>query len=74
MTTANLEDSATRGYLEDVARGAIEMRVDFGDTDSADSIYDQAFVAAHDALMDAGCDNITASTIASQIAQDMAQP
>ncbi len=63
-------------YLE-IARGAIERHlgdVCDGETDSADRIYDEAFVLAHDALLDQGIDAVTASRVARQAALLLAQP
>lgn len=58
---------------EQIARGAIERHLGDG-AETADAIYDAAFSIAHDALLDAGYDSRTASRIASEQAQLVAQP
>lgn len=73
----------TEEEMHEIARGAIERHL--GDVVAedceelsvealADRIYDEAFVLAHDALMDKGIDARTASKIAQQEAQKVAQP
>ncbi len=61
---------------EDIARGAIERHLgDVVDEDSsADAIYDEAFVLAHDALVDVGLSSWDATLIAQRAAQAVAQP
>jgi hypothetical protein len=60
----------------DIARGAIERHL--GDVcagdESADTIYEEAFTIAFDALHDAGIEQYTARRIAQEIAQGIAQP
>lgn len=67
-----LEDDECR----EIARGAIERHL--GDVctgdDSADSIYDEAYTIAFDALHDKGATNEQAQTIAREVAQAIAQP
>lgn len=70
---------AHEARLEDIARGAIEQHL--GDVlytsdeePDADIVYDEAFVLAHDALLDAGVDVETATRIASHVARCIAQP
>lgn len=62
--------------MRDIARGAIERNLgDVVDADSSpDSLYDAAFVLAHDALLDAGIEAAEASRIASDEARNIAQP
>lgn len=66
----------TEDQMFELARGAIERHL--GDVcegeDSPDSIYDEAYTLAHDALVSAGIDTRTACTIAQQAAQAVAQP
>jgi hypothetical protein len=66
----------TDDELRDIARGNIERHL--GDVcegeDSADSIYDEAYTLAFDALHDKGVNDDKARTIAQEIAQGMAQP
>ncbi len=59
--------------MHELARGAIECHL--GDVaDEGDSLYDNAFVLAHDALLDAGVEPKEATRIASYEAQLIAQP
>jgi hypothetical protein len=62
--------------LREIARGAIERHL--GDVcegdDSADSIYDEAYTIAFDALHDKGAPDVQARKIAQEIAQSIAQP
>jgi len=58
----------------EIGRGAIECHLGDVMDEGADTLYDEAFVLAHDALVDSGVDNRTASKIASQLAQEIAQP
>lgn len=61
--------------MVDIARGAIERSLgDVCDPNSPDSIYDEAFVLAHDALIDEGVPADVATRIAQRCAQDVAQP
>lgn len=70
----------TEKRMHDIARGAIERHLgdcvdeEDGGEPSADTLYDNAFVLAHDALRDAGVDNTTALRIAQYEAQCIAQP
>ncbi len=58
-------------WLE-IARGGIERNCDLGVDHSPDTIYDECYVAAFDALHDAGCP--TPAQIAQEAAQCFAQP
>jgi hypothetical protein len=68
----------TEERMHDIARGAIEQNLgDCVDEDgeaSSDTLYDNAFVLAHDALIDSGIDAATATRIAQYEAQCIAQP
>lgn len=66
----------TEERMRDIARGAIERNLgDVVDEDtSPDGVYDEAFVLAHDALLDAGVPADVATKIASELARDLAQP
>ena len=64
----------TDEQLSEIARGAIERNLGDVVDDSPDSVYDNAFVLAHDALMDRGIDPRTCSRIAQAEAQKIAQP
>lgn len=58
--------------LYDIARGNIERHL--GDVADEDSMYDEAYTLAHDALIGAGVEPRTASRIAQDIATSYAQP
>lgn len=58
----------------DLARGAIERFACFEEGDSADVIYDKAFNAANDELRALGLPPEEASSVASSVARDFAQP
>ena len=67
------EDEMTRDRMEEIARGNIERHL--GDVaEDADSIYDEAYTLAFDALADAGVDHGTAGEVARRVAQGFAQP
>jgi hypothetical protein len=64
----------TREKMFDIARGNVERHL--GDVagdyesveDAADSIYDECYTLAFDALHDAGVDELTAGAIAREVA------
>lgn len=59
--------------LEELARGNVERHL--GDVEpDADSMYDEVYTLAFDALHGAGVDDWTAGEIASDIAMKFAQP
>ncbi len=61
--------------MRDIAIGGIEQGVDCDpDTVSADTMYEECYTLAFDALVDAGYDNFTAGSVASTEAQRFAQP
>lgn len=66
----------TKEQMEEIAWGNVEQNigccVDAGD--SADSVYDEAYTLAFDALADAGIDHETARGVAVNVAQRFAQP
>lgn len=73
----------TQEELHEIARGAIERNLgdvvteedhELSQESLADRIYDEAFVLAHDALLDRGIEPEMASYIAQQEAQKVAQP
>lgn len=68
--------NALRDELKEIARGNVERHL--GDVcegeDSADSIYDEVYTLAFDALHDAGVPDETARSIAKELAMDHAAP
>lgn len=71
---------ATLIELEELARGNIDRHLgdvyaDYGsEEEAADAIFDEAYILAFDALIDAGIDHRTARSIAQDLAQRYAQP
>lgn len=69
----------TEERMHDIARGAIERHLgdcvgEDGEEPTPDTLYDNAFVLAHDALLDAGVGKDNATRIAQYEAQCIAQP
>ncbi len=66
----------TKLNYEEIARTAIERHLGdhVDENSSADAIYSEAFVLAHDALLAAGLHPWDATPIAQQEAQKVAQP
>ena len=63
----------THEMLLVVARGAVDRHL--GDLDpDADSLYDEIFTLAHDALSDVGADLKQCIEIAQELALSMTQP
>lgn len=60
--------------LEEIALGNIERNLGDVAEESADAIYDEAYVLGFDALVDAGVDHQTARKVARSVAQRFAQP
>jgi hypothetical protein len=60
--------------LREIARGNIERNAEWPEDASADTIYDECYTLAFDALHDAGVDNDTARQVATMIAMEHAQP
>jgi hypothetical protein len=58
----------------EIARGNIERNLDPGEYATADTIFDEAYTLAFDALADSGCPLKLAREIAQEIAQGYAQP
>jgi hypothetical protein len=66
-----------RERLTEIARGNVERHlgdVCDGDSDSPDSIYDEVYTLAFDALHDAGVPDDTARSIATELGQSYANP
>jgi hypothetical protein len=63
--------------LMDIARGAIESNLgnvfEADEEPSMDSIYDEAYTLAFDALADKGVEHAKARRVAAAVAQDLAQ-
>lgn len=73
MSESIVSQQAEYERLQGIAQGALERHL--GDVaEDADSIYDEAYTIAFDALHDAGVDDWTAGEIASELAQRHAQP
>lgn len=73
MSESIVSQQAEYERLQEIAQGALERHL--GDVaEDADSIYDEAYTIAFDALHDAGVDDWTAGEIASELAQRHAQP
>lgn len=61
-------------WLE-IARGHVERHLgDVVDSEDPDSIYEEALILAHDALLDGGCENPKAMELATTIALSFANP
>jgi hypothetical protein len=58
----------------ELARGALANCELDPEEASADSLYDECYTLAHDALRDAGCDADLSVSIAVQVAMEVAQP
>jgi hypothetical protein len=69
-----MDERKQREYFEEIARGNIERHLGDVAEESADSIYDEAWTLAHDALVDAGCPLEYQGEIARSVAQCYAQP
>lgn len=64
----------TENEMLEMARGNIERGAEWCETASADTIYEECYTLAFDALHDAGVERNTASRIARQVAMGHAQP
>jgi hypothetical protein len=60
--------------LREIARGNIERNAEWDENASADTIHDECYTLAFDALHDAGVDNDTARSVAREVAMSYAQP
>lgn len=66
--------ATTRDYLMEIARGNVERHLGDVAEESPDSIFDEAYTLAFDALANEGIDHRVARSIAQEIAQCYAQP
>ena len=64
----------TDEQMREIARGNIERNAAWDEDASADTIHDEVYTLAFDALHDAGVDDDTARAVAREMAQGYAAP